>query len=371
MVKVLIKKNIKPRKKIMKQKQSQKQTVNINIGDTITKKKRGRPTKRAQPVKPTQQPIIQSFNQPIFKQSTPQPSNLSSAILATQDKQNTQTGEPVSKANDLERVKTERITKLDTVKEIKTEQPIRNALLGQLLSEQQDDTEELISLSIKPKPPIILFNPLELTPISTVRKRQPPTNPLINFSSEPVEQTPLTKQIQTTDLLSTLNDTSQRPLIEEEAFAVEEETNENALTKQQQESPSTILEEEEKPPTLIQSVRQADQYTTEQLVKGEEPSNELPTAQAELVSIIPSKQIENKWRELHKEGGPLESSKDGYRRKSSILLNEINTFEPTWFPTPTGKKSGPVAKERSEPIITETSKKKRGRPSRNDLVKEV
>ena len=107
MVKVLIKKNNKPKKKTMKQKQSQKQTVNINIGDTITKKKRGRPTKRAQPAKPTQQPIIQSFNQPIFKQPTPQPSNLSSAILATQDKQNTQTGEPVSKANDLEIVRKE------------------------------------------------------------------------------------------------------------------------------------------------------------------------------------------------------------------------------------------------------------------------
>ena len=183
MVKVVIKKNIKPKKKVMKQKQTQKQTVNINIGDTITKKKRGRPTKKSKIEKqPTQQPITQSYNQPILKQSTPQPTSLSSAILATQDKpkvikeeakeessikkaleeQNTQTGEPVSKANDLERVRTERIKKVDTPKiEVLKDQPIRNALLGQLLSEQQDDTEELQYLLIKPKPPKIL----EITPI--------------------------------------------------------------------------------------------------------------------------------------------------------------------------------------------------------------
>ena len=72
-----------------------------------------------------------------------------------------------------------------------------------------------------------------------------------------------------------------------------------------------------------------------------------------------------------KKGGPLENSKDGYRRKSSILINEINSFEPSWFPTPTGKKSGPVAKERSEPIITETIKVKRGRPPTKRLITEI
>ena len=98
MVKVVIKKNIKPKKKVMKQKQNQKQTININIGDTITKKKRGRPSRKAQqaiPVKkPIQQPInpvIQSFNQPIFKQSTPP--TLTSSILATQYKPNIMTKE--------------------------------------------------------------------------------------------------------------------------------------------------------------------------------------------------------------------------------------------------------------------------------------
>ena len=138
MVKVTIKKNIKPKKKVMKQKQKQTQKTNINIsiGDTITKKKRGRPTKRAQEVKkPIQQPIapvIQSFNQPTFKQPTPQPT-LATSILASQEKPNimakeikqetaiqkalvepnTQTEEAIPKVNELEKVKKERIKKLD------------------------------------------------------------------------------------------------------------------------------------------------------------------------------------------------------------------------------------------------------------------
>ena len=89
MVKVLIKKNIKPKTTKQKQKQTQKTNITVNIGDTITKKKRGRPTRwsklEKQPTKPSaQQPITQSYNQPIFKQSTPQPSTLASSILATQ-----------------------------------------------------------------------------------------------------------------------------------------------------------------------------------------------------------------------------------------------------------------------------------------------
>ena len=292
MVKVVIKKNIKPKKKVMKQKQKQIQTVNINIGDTITKKKRGRPTKKSKIEKqPTQQPITQLYNQPILKQ----PTSLSSAILATQDKpkvikekakeessikkaleeQNTQIGEPVSKANDLERVRTERIKKIDIPKiEVLKDQPIRNALLGQLLSEQQDDTEELQYLLIKPKPPKIL----EITPISTSYKLSS-INPLVNFT-ESSEQTPLTKPIQSPDLISTLTETAQQPLIqEEESVAVEEEeTNENALTNQQQEPETTILEEATKAPPITQTlqaeeqVRPADQYTTETLVEVKDPS---------------------------------------------------------------------------------------------------
>jgi hypothetical protein len=96
MVKVVIKKNVKPKKVKTKQKQKQKQTqktnINITIGDTITKKRRGVSTKREQPIKkPIQQaiaPVIQSYNQPIFKQPAPQQSTLTSSILASQEKPN-------------------------------------------------------------------------------------------------------------------------------------------------------------------------------------------------------------------------------------------------------------------------------------------
>ena len=64
MVKVLIKKNIKPKTTKQKQKQTQKTNVTVNISSDIIKKKRGRPARRSklekQPTKPTsQQPITQ------------------------------------------------------------------------------------------------------------------------------------------------------------------------------------------------------------------------------------------------------------------------------------------------------------------------
>ena len=104
-------------------------------------------------------------------------------------------------------------------------------------------------------------------------------NPLVNFT-ESSEQTPLTKPIQSPDLISTLTETAQQPLIqEEESVAVEEEeTNENALTNQQQEPETTILEEATKAPPITQTlqaeeqVRPADQYTTETLVEVKDPS---------------------------------------------------------------------------------------------------
>ena len=86
MTKVSIKKNVKPKTLKQKQRQTQKQNVTVNIG-TGAIKKRGRQTKKAQPVKPVQslsQPIIQSYNQPIFKPPIPQQSSLASTILATQ-----------------------------------------------------------------------------------------------------------------------------------------------------------------------------------------------------------------------------------------------------------------------------------------------
>jgi hypothetical protein len=183
MAKVVIKKNVKPKIVKQKQKQTQKTNVTVNIGTTPTKRKRGRPSTKqpVKPVKPVQtsiNPIIQSYNQPIFKQPNQQPTSLTSSILATQEKpkvvaeevkeqtslrkaiqeQNTQTEEPVSKVNDIERVRKERVKKFDkpkdtitenTIAEMKKEEPIRHALLGQILSDQQDDTEEINALKFQ------------------------------------------------------------------------------------------------------------------------------------------------------------------------------------------------------------------------------
>lgn len=202
MTKIAIKKNVKPKTVKQKQKQTQKTNVTVNIGTNIIKKKRGRPPKKAQAVKPVQQPInpvIQSFNQPMFKQSTPQPTSLTSSILATQDKpkvvseevkeqstlrkaleeQNTNIEEP--KVNELERVRSERVKKFqkpkddtteNTIKEMKKEEPIRHALLGQLLSDLQDDTEEINALSFKQTQRTIPFSP-ETASIGTQTSKFP------------------------------------------------------------------------------------------------------------------------------------------------------------------------------------------------------
>jgi len=189
MGKISIKKNVKP--KTIKQKQKQTQNVTVNIGSIS--KKRGRPKRQSVVKKPTQQPTYQpivSYNQPIFKQSTPQPSSLASSILATQatpkvvaeevkdqstlrkalQEQNLQTDEPVTKGNDLERVRSERIKKFEkpsiveeTKKEIKSDEPMRHALLSQLLADQQNNTEEINSLLATPARPDIPFVSSELT----------------------------------------------------------------------------------------------------------------------------------------------------------------------------------------------------------------
>jgi hypothetical protein len=189
MAKISIKKNVKP--KTIKQKQKQTQNVTVNIGSIS--KKRGRPKRQSVVKKPTQQPTYQpivSYNQPIFKQSTPQPSSLASSILATQatpkvvaeevknestlrkalQEQSLQTDEPVTKGNDLERVRSERIKKFEkpsiveeTKKEIKSDEPTRHALLSQLLADQQNDTEEINSLLATPARPDIPFVSSELT----------------------------------------------------------------------------------------------------------------------------------------------------------------------------------------------------------------
>jgi len=172
--KITIKKN-KKLTKTQKQKQTQKQNVTVNIGTNITKKRARTSPQKKQPT--TQQPIIapsfQSLNQPIFKQPTQQPTSLASSILATQStpanikkeeiqqtslqkalqEQNTQINEPVSKANDLERVRSERIKKFDK----EEDELVRSALFSQILSDRQDDTEELSQIFDEPKQPKIEF----------------------------------------------------------------------------------------------------------------------------------------------------------------------------------------------------------------------
>ena len=55
-----------------------------------------------------------------------------------------------------------------------------------------------------------------------------------------------------------------------------------------------------------------------------------------------SKQIQDKWREL-KNGGPLREFqlyKNGRLRSSELLLDEINTIDPSWKPVPTNRTGG-------------------------------
>jgi hypothetical protein len=407
--KVTIKKTIKPKKKENKD-QTQTQNVIVNVNETITKKKRGRPAKRSkiekQTTKPaSQQPITQSYNQPIFKQSTPQPSTLTSSILASQNipkvikeevkeesalrkaliEQNLSTAEdPIEKSNDLERVRNYK-----PKVEVKKEEPIRHGLFSQILSDQGDDTEEIQQLKKLSKPSITAFKPFgenELIPLKTTRK-EPVVNPLTSFSqsTEPVFLTPENKQ---PNLFTTLEENAIEPDLfsiindiptQEEIIADEEAPIENPLTSQQQDPTTTILEENQNPPKITESlqaeeVRPADQYTTEQIVKGEESTNGIPIVEASLVTVMRSKQIESKWKELNKAGGPLEGTIGGSRRKSNILLDEIHSIEPSWNITPTGKKPGKIAKPKpvveTNPITPET-KVKRGRPKRNNLVEEI
>jgi hypothetical protein len=281
MVKVLIKKNIKPKTTKQKQKQKQTQTVNINIGDTITKKKRGRPTRRSKMEKQTtkpasQQPITQSYIQPIFKQSIPnQPSTLASSILASQNipkvikeevkeesaikkaliDQNLSTEEPEIKANDLERVREERRKKFEIPKGIKKEEPIRHALFSQMLSDQQDDTEEIQQLIKLSKPPTTPFDANELTPLKTVRYKQPTINPLVSFSPS-IEPVLLSQENKEPDLFTALEETAEIP---QSITDTNEETNFETPLKEK-----TILEPPETTTTILEPAKKEQPLITNQ-----------------------------------------------------------------------------------------------------------
>jgi hypothetical protein len=307
MVKVKVKKNIKP--KITKQKQTQKTNVVVNISSDIIKKKRGRPSKRSKIEKTTtkpasQQPITQSYIQPIFKQSAPhQPSSLASSILASQNipkvikeevkeestikkaltEQNIETDDPISKINDLERVKVERTRKpkIEVIKE-----PLRSALLSQLISEQGDDTEEIQQLIKFPKPPTTPFEDNELIPIKTKRK-EPKINPLVSFSPS-IEPPLLSQENKQSDLLSAIQEI---PEIQQEAPILNEEEDQLGTIQQEAsilieegedqqilepiKTTPTILETPKKEKTLISSQAAEEPFTEIKVV--DEPSNETTT----------------------------------------------------------------------------------------------
>jgi len=162
--KITIKKNKKPTK-AQKQKQTQKQSVTVNIGSSITKKRvRTSPQKKPIATKTPTPSVIYpsstiSLNQPTIKYPNPTQNPLISAITPQPKIEET-------KVNDLEKVRTARVEKL----EVKPSEPIfalreikkdsdktSHALLGQIYTDKQDDTEELSQIFKQPTRPPIEF----------------------------------------------------------------------------------------------------------------------------------------------------------------------------------------------------------------------
>ena len=392
MTKVSIKKNVKPKTIKQKQRQSQKQNVTVNIG-TSAIKKRGRTTKKSQPVKQTQpisQPIIQSYNQPIFKQPsslassilasqpTAQPSSLASSILATQatpkviaeevkeqstlrkalQEQITQVDEPVTKANDLERIRSERIKKFDkpvneeipsfeqyniyknyTRELMKQEEPIRRSLLSQFLAETQDDTEEIEVLKAQPKQPDIPF----VIDLPSFRSTLTPlTQPTVELGFGGLSEEPIQTSV---GQVLPPEPVSQNDLI------IKGRNKKLPSLLKAVEPPPPITEPPETAPTILEGleaneVRAADQYTTEQLVK-DEPAGGAPFAESIVVGPTKTRgvQIEDKWKELSSLGLisslRTEGGQNGPRRKVNDLLSEINGISGYESYEPIANKPGP------------------------------
>ena len=269
MVKVSIKKNVKPKTIKQKQRQTQKQNVTVNIGTGAIKKRR-RQTKKAQVITKKTQPInqqsIQTFNTPVFKQpstlvSQPvaQPSTLASSILATQEKpdivareikqetslqkalieQSTNTEEAKPKINELEKSKketarTKRIEKLDKVMlrpmddafkmtSYENDQPIRRALFNQHLADQGDDTEEINNLMVSSRTGGGLLSATSSIP-----------NPLYPLSKVPNLLSSISSSRVASYLDSFLDEENPQPKSKSQTS--------EPLSNQQQESPPTILE---------------------------------------------------------------------------------------------------------------------------------
>lgn len=208
MSKISIKKNIGPTKK-QKQKQTQKQSVVVNIGAVGKTKRRTRqPTRQKQPTtQPTfaptfapsffnrlpNQSLLATPNQLITQQEKPkvlvEEVKEQSALTKAIQEQNDQTAEPVVKVNDLEKVRVQRVKKfepsatpvgqspytpvlselspvplelspraaeraaeraadsaIETAKLYGEEEPIRRGLLGQVLSQPSERTDETLGL---------------------------------------------------------------------------------------------------------------------------------------------------------------------------------------------------------------------------------
>ena len=117
--------------------------------------------------------------------------------------------EPVVQTNDLERVRTERIKKFskkDAEQEVKIEEPIRRGLLGQILGDQQVDTEELLALA-QPKGRDIPYELVERKDIPSSSTQGTQTSRFVNalrtfgLSSVVPESTLLTPRKQRSKLL--------------------------------------------------------------------------------------------------------------------------------------------------------------------------
>lgn len=184
MVKLTVKKNAKPKTKKTKTKssaslvtlQKQSQKVVVNIGNVATKRKRlSKKVPQKVPQIPMDTSPILPYNKPsasLVQYYQPSSASLVTSLLSSQNtpsvareelneqtslrkaisEQNTQTDEAVVKTNDLERVRSARLkkfeepTKENTQVEINSEEPVRKALFGQVLSNQQDDTEKINAL---------------------------------------------------------------------------------------------------------------------------------------------------------------------------------------------------------------------------------
>jgi hypothetical protein len=188
----------------------QKQNVTVNIGTTRAGKRTVNTKKKPQiqppitvaptfspvfnkPSIPFQQPqttqILQPNPQSILSNALLQPTQQAikedqtqtSALRKALGEQQLQTDEPVTKANDLERVRSKRTEKFDikppvvevqlsTQSVLRSDEPVRTGILSQLLGDQQDDTEEIQALrapTIQPKVPYELVERPDIPSLRT------------------------------------------------------------------------------------------------------------------------------------------------------------------------------------------------------------